>query len=377
MRQNNLRSQSLDLLRFPLALVVLAVHVFGAGINLNGNLIAFDNMPIYKGVNIFVDSFLHFQSVPIYFFISGFVFFLGIEFTREKYVQKLKNRVKTLLIPYIIWNLIFVCFKLVSYVSIFNGVSSSNNYVFDFSVYPILMMFWDRSQGFIVDPVYQVDMHGIYPLNFPLWFVRDLMIVVLLTPVIFWFLKRMKHCAVLSLGTIWFLMGHFPDFFAHSYQIVTALFFFSWGAYMSVNNRNMITEFNRYFRLSIILYPLLGVLHVFATLYCPAATATIKSINIVVGLLFAYNLSAWLLSHGVCKVNSALASSSFFIYISHSIICNQMTRFLLVLLKPASDLCIVGIYVMSFVSTVSLLLLMYFMMKKHTPRLLTFITGRK
>lgn len=37
MSQNNLRSQSLDLLRFPLAIVVVTVHMFSARVGLDGS----------------------------------------------------------------------------------------------------------------------------------------------------------------------------------------------------------------------------------------------------------------------------------------------------------------------------------------------------
>lgn len=109
MRTNDLRSQSLDLLRFPLAVVILIIHTFNAnGFTIQGVPVSLENMPILLEINLFIDGFLRGQSVPIYFFISGFVFFLGVGFTKEKYLQKLKNRVKTLLIPYLIWNIIAI-----------------------------------------------------------------------------------------------------------------------------------------------------------------------------------------------------------------------------------------------------------------------------
>ncbi len=78
MRKNDLRSQSLDLLRFPLAVVVLTIHTFSTdGFTIQGNSVSLDDFPILLETNYFINAFLRGQSVPIYFFISGFVFFLG------------------------------------------------------------------------------------------------------------------------------------------------------------------------------------------------------------------------------------------------------------------------------------------------------------
>ena len=103
--RRSLRSQTLDLLRFPLAIVVLMVHIFSSnGITFQGRRFTFDEYPVFMELNHFIDAFLRDQSVPVYYFISGYVFFLGIEMTKSTYVRKLKNRVRSLFIPYMVWN---------------------------------------------------------------------------------------------------------------------------------------------------------------------------------------------------------------------------------------------------------------------------------
>ena len=92
--RSDLRSQSLDLLRFPLAVVVLVVHVFTISeVAFGGQRLHVGDFPLFEQVRCFLDAFLRGQSVPIYYFISGYVFFLGAEMTRKVYVRKLNNRV--------------------------------------------------------------------------------------------------------------------------------------------------------------------------------------------------------------------------------------------------------------------------------------------
>ena len=68
----NLRSQSLDLLRFPLAVVILLIHIFSTdGITFQGKTLTFESYPLFLFVNRLIDAFLRGQSVPIYYFISA------------------------------------------------------------------------------------------------------------------------------------------------------------------------------------------------------------------------------------------------------------------------------------------------------------------
>ena len=55
----------------------------------------------------FVSGTLASLCVPFYFMIAGFLFFYGVgKFDTSAYIRKLRKRVKTLFIPYFIWNII-------------------------------------------------------------------------------------------------------------------------------------------------------------------------------------------------------------------------------------------------------------------------------
>lgn len=150
---SDLRSQSLDMLRFPLAVVVLIVHTIQTDLILHGNRIETDDMPLLLAMKDFVTAFLSDQSVPVYFFISGFVFFLGGRLSKQRYVRKMKNRFKSLFIPYIIWNLFAILFKLAMFIPclsfIFKGAYLKQ---LDFGISAILNEFWNSSNGMVIEP---------------------------------------------------------------------------------------------------------------------------------------------------------------------------------------------------------------------------------
>jgi len=372
------RQQTLDLLRFPLALVVMTIHIWSPnGFLLHGETVDLQGFPLFQEVNCWIDGFLRGQSVPIYFFISGFVFFSGVEWNRETYLRKLKNRVKTLLIPYLIWNTAAIGLLAVKYLPFFEGFRSVET-EFQFSFKALLACFWNYRSDFYPG-LYDASVFSgpaeALPVNGALWFLRDLMIVVVCTPLLHRLLKRAGIRAVIGLGTLWFIAGYRGP--SHLCQLLDAFFFFAWGAYLSINRKEMLAEFGRYFTFSMWAYPLLALSYVAAMHLCPEAAFTIKRVNILVGLLFAYNAASRLLRHDVCKPSAFLAASSFFIYAAHYPLCDRLCRILLVLFRPESDIALLAVYTLTTLLLTALLLSAFYLMKRCSPRLLKIVAGRR
>ncbi len=377
--KRELRSQSLDLLRFPLAVVVVVVHVFTTdGLSIQGHFVSTVEYPCFVAINHFIDAFLRSQSVPIYYFISGYVFFVGVELTREKYLQKLRNRVKTLLIPYVAWNLIAMILIFLKMLPIFHQFSSyTTTTAFSFSelihsahVSAGTFYLIDQTNGEMISLGSPLN-----PIDGPLWFLSYLMIVVLLAPAIYWLLRRVRIFPVVLFGVVWFALGCLD--FDYLYLFFTALFFFSFGAYMSINRKDMLREFGRWFRWSMVMYPLLAIIHISSVTYFPEWACAIKHLTIFVGLFFAYNLATWLLEKGICKVHPSLASAGFFIYVAHMLVCLRIIKILYLSMSPSSDFAYIVLYVLSAVLTILLLLLTHYLLQRYCPSLLRVLTGRK
>lgn len=84
----NTISKIISLLRFPLAFLVVMIHC-----NMRGYKCQFFN---YSLQNII------FLAVPLFYMISGYNFIKS----KKPYKQKIKDRFKTLLVPYSLWNII-------------------------------------------------------------------------------------------------------------------------------------------------------------------------------------------------------------------------------------------------------------------------------
>lgn len=88
-------------------------------------------------------------------------------------------------------------------------------------------------------------------------------------------------------------------------------------------------------------------------------------------------MAVWLLKNNYCKINNFLASSSFFIYVSHILICARILKILYLIFNPMNDFSLIAVYASSVVITVLILLATFYILKKHLPSLLNVLTGRK
>ena len=104
---SELQSKTISFLRLPLIAFVVLVHCDFVSV-----VPELSDSVSYPGYN-YMSEIIHllFSQSPVllFFFFSGYLFFLKIsEYTRQSYLKKLSNRTKTLLIPYLFWNLIIM-----------------------------------------------------------------------------------------------------------------------------------------------------------------------------------------------------------------------------------------------------------------------------
>ncbi len=146
---------------------------------------------------------------------------------------------------------------------------------------------------------------------------------------------------------------------------------------MSIHQKDMLVEFGRFTTVSVILYLILGVAYMVCSDCNPTILKVIKSTNVIVGLLCAYNVSAWLLKHNVCKVSSFLASASFFIYVTHGILCGKVHRAFCMLITPADNVSVMSIFILATLVTTAILLVTFYLLRRFAPGILKVVAGRK
>lgn len=256
-------------LRLPLIVLVTYAHSYGGvaeGYSLIGS--GWDS---YEVLKIVVSQTLVKVAMPTFFVMSGYLFFANVEqFNKEIYQQKLWRRIKTLLIPYIIWNLLMAAkLKMFS-----------------------LSIFWT-------------------PANMPLWFLRDLMIVSLLTPIIYIGVRKLGY---------WLFVLLLPIYLTGIWAIQPglnpyAICFFTFGAYLSIQKINLIETC---LKLEKSAYTLTIVLALAMILSYPSIAYSLLLLCFrVVGVVAVFYLAYRILSRTDKRIPKTASDASYFIYLAH------------------------------------------------------------
>ena len=143
--------------------------------------------------------------VPLFFVMSGYLFFWNVPGKPDAkwFWKKIRSRFFTLLIPYLIAVVIaWLCY----YFALKAVPSMVDGFLGDRWKDP-LFVFWTG------------------PVNLSLWFIRELMIVVVLSPLIYLIIRYTGWWGVLALGT-WWALGAYGGF---SYGGPEPLFLFAAG----------------------------------------------------------------------------------------------------------------------------------------------------
>ena len=176
-KDQSVLSNTIDFLRFPLIIAVVFIHCDPASMVIGGKeLVEKNTYPIYSLLRWIVSEEVAKIAVPLFFFISGFLFFYrSPSLTISDYVKKLKKRARTLLIPYILWNIFIIMLFICAQLFIPSMLSGANKPIFDKNFFEWINMFWG----------YPDEM----PICYQFWFIRDLIVTVCLSPIICFFIS--------------------------------------------------------------------------------------------------------------------------------------------------------------------------------------------
>lgn len=372
MKYEELKYKVFDWLRFPLIVFVVYIHSFGEKIDFSA--INFDNLLPLDYYNLFRISISHVLThiaVPMFFFISGYLFFNKLhEWKYSIYFSKLKKRIKTLLVPFILWNTITILLKIQSLVRN-DGLSSlwdffkENNYG---------SLYWNCE----VWNLDRVDWLGIptpssSPYLIPLWYLRDLMVTIIISPIFYYLFKYAKTWGLFILFICYISLIGFkmPGF------STTALFFFGAGAYFNLNNIDP-TQFSYKYR-----YPIYGlalILWIFVTRYDGHNTPVgniIYPFYIVIGSISMFNLATAFVKNGI-HFPHILTKSSFFIYVVHTIMITGISSIIIKKLIGNDSIALMTIsYFLAPLLTVTICVLIYWFMNKYLHKLCSLLTGER
>ena len=338
-------------LRFPLMVLVVLIH----SVPISPDMLSGD-FAAYKYAVILIKEVFARVAVPAFFVFSGYYAFLGKDLgKRDVYLSEAKKKVRTLVIPYFLWNLLALVFwGAKDYLVSLLGYSVNTPFHFAWSELPNLFWF---------DCV-----------NYSMWFVRDLIVMTLFTPVIYVLLRVTRGYFVLGL----FILCLFVDASFHILGCgLRSFLFFSLGALVAMKSWDPIAKLKPLRVPSYVLW-FVGTLTlplVFAQSYFPRLEIFYLMLAMVsVVLLFAS------LQECAPRFAASLQGMNkyvFFIYGAHTIVILSLVREVLIRIPifTGSSSGLILAYLLTAGIDIALTLVAYQVMKRWAPRLLSILCG--
>ena len=356
---DNKVSEAIKFARFPLALLIIFKHYY------TNDIVVRDNLPIYSSLGRFSTDYFPAFVVPLFFFISGYLFFQGIDnkligfnsYSWNIYKTKISRRIKSLLIPYLAWNFIVLTFLIIAQLVSSDSFQPFSKSLSEFTIIDFFNSFW----GISADG---------YPIDGPLWFIRDLFIICLFTPVIFFWVRYTRLFGLLLLIVLYLSIGKMLPVGPST----TCQFFFCFGASSCLLSNDLVTSFSKInYKLSA------SVLIILLVIFSLCEKGTTQFSYLLRLYRFASVIFLWPILIKYCylsknEIISSLSNATFFIFASHKPLMYVISILIFSVFKPDNEFILCALILIIPLITCMICLLGFYFMKRFMPSL-KFLNG--
>lgn len=372
-------SNIISFLRFTLTFAVVMQHSMGK-IETDIHWDNLTGMDIYFLIKALCSGCIALIAVPVFFFISGYLFFANIQvLDRNTYVHKMRSRVKSLLLPYLTWNIL--CIPLVIAV-MYGETLSGTRPLAEFTAFlhqsRWTHIFWDftSKESNPYDNLFGLSLLNSSPLLGTFWYIRDLFIISILSPVVYWYIKKTGWYGFWLL-VILYVLKIWP-YIILSHQSL----FFVFGAYLSLNRKdlfitNKIIRYGTYSLIIILLFILLRLMGN-ATHYGAQLSPAFTFVGCFALLSFTSTILSW--KPGLPSlIPTILTKSCFFIYALHIKFALPLGFFILKnLFRHTNHPLLLSVqYLFTPILIYAICIASYMTLQKLTPRMAVLLNGNR
>lgn len=376
--QSRLTSDVIKAIRLPLALMVVYIHSFGEPKVIDTFSIDYLHLSlfdVYNLIRVAITQVITHCAVPIFYIISGYLFYQKLSiWNLEVWKQKMKKRIKTVGLPYVVWITIMIIYTVAMLTAgcLLHGKPWSR------------IVEWFSTNGwwhlYLDCHVWNIDrlnlvglpMPASSPILTPFWFMRDLIIVLAITPIIYWAIKKLNFLFVL-LSAASYITGVWIPLSA---PCVDAVLFFSIGGYIAIEKNDLVSWMRKFkvisYILSIVLLPFMiyynghntDVGNVIYPFYVLAMCGAV--LNLIAAIEKRSNLILF----------KKYSDTTFFIFASHVFLLTYVRSVLHLVTGRVGVLGDIIEYLITPVMTVAICIVICRIIQKRYPRLATVLGCR-
>lgn len=349
----------LDALRFPMIFLVLYVHV----VPIDNAIVppGLTGASVYTFITEFIAHNLGRVTVSTFFLISGYLFFRRAPetFSWSFFTGQWRKRLMTLVVPYLLWNLLkWLMTGAKAYAALkLTGDAGDWSSFWSYTPYEI---FWaSRYDG--------------SPMDEPLWYLRDLIVMGALSPLFYLLLKHLRALGLVLL-LAWYLSTQELGVPGLS---LTAIFYFGFGAYWSLTKGDMLRFFDRWGWISLVV-SLVGAALVTLLYNTGMYKEYFLRLVFLLGVVGSFGLMSWVVDHRPRLRDLCLRFSDavFFIYAVHELYFKSWVNgaFARLPLMDNDWVRLVG-YALKPLVLLGICWVLYYLVRRFLPRLYGWLTG--
>lgn len=318
-------------------------------------------------------------AVPMFFLTSGYFFFrkFSKSYKLNNYITQIKKRIKSLVIPYILWTIIA-------------GIIV---YVFSLTLLPsigdVFIYFYNHIGKWIISsPAYQ------------LWFIGDLMKLTIISPIIYFLVKKFKKKFLFIIFIVWllnitltgptilkFVFNHLNiEVSSIIYSLlrlsIDGIFFFSLGTYLAIFNKEdlMLRKNKKVMWITLSLWVILTVIYSILAISQTANALVLlflyKTIQIL-GILSIWTFYDYFITNwDKNKFIKLAVASTFLIYVSHVPLLGILKRLYFKILGHGS-LTHLTAYIILPILMILMGMVLHIVLKKYSKTTYNILTGNR
>ena len=341
-------SNTIAWLRFPLIFLIIMLHCYSVQ-RMEG-----EHELYFKAVYPFA-LWLGETGVPGFFFISGFLFFLS----KKNYTEKLRSRFHTLFIPYVLWNLLLLLLYVIAYAFGHPQDINGKNIV-EYSFIDYLRLFWDRGS---------YDNGNFVPILCPLWYIRNLIIMSILSPLLYYLIRYVRELFLIIVAVWWMTTPH-------NAFISQTILFFSLGAYFAILNKNPLETVDRNKGIFLTLFSVFAIGDILSHVYIGTPiNLQIHRISLIFNIPAFLLLGDWCVRHGY--TSKFLPNAAFIVFCVHYPIVVILRKFCIATYLNASDTVHILLYFACVVISTVLSISIYLVLNRYFPEVKKILSGNR
>lgn len=352
---NEYLSKKIKIISFVSIIMVVYLHAFNLTTKFANETKVLEKIDLNSFMQHFISNGATRVAVPLFFLMSGYLFFINLNPTINNFIIKYRKRFFSLVIPFMFWSLwgLLLLFLLQSVPfskSFFSGGLVKN-----------------YSSIKIVDTIF------IHPIPYQLWFLIDLIKYIIICPMIYIYVSKFSYYSLIPFIPIWFFD---VDMIVVNSEGIS---FFIIGCLLAIKKIDVSLSKLKKKEVSIITFAWLSVLVIktYLSLHDVYFAVYFLKISIVIGILAAWKIYDMLSTKETEKTNIfKLTEYTFFIYASHEPILTIVKKVMIKLIGMSSYANL-AIYLVSPIITIGFVTIIAIFLKRYMKPLYKIITGNR